>query len=103
MFAILSGNIYTTHDNYLHWLDLRGWVPRKPAEPKQVLAFPRAMLGINGCCAVSPATVFAADTFGGAIWRVDFGRGVQAETKLWLQYASMAHVPDTLPPPPSRG
>jgi hypothetical protein len=66
-------------------------------------AIPPELLGLNGCCAVSPATLFAADTFGGAIWRIDFGQDRRPEAKLWLQHESMAHVPDTLPPPPQPG
>ena len=103
VFAILTGNVYTSHDNYLHRLDLRGWSPGKPVKPEWVLTFPQAMLGLNGCCAVSPATMFAADTFGGGIWRVDFGRNGRTEAKLWLRHESMAHVQDTLPPPPQPG
>jgi hypothetical protein len=103
VFAVLTGNIYTTHDNYVHRLDLRGWFPGEPAVPEQILCFPPEMRGINGCCAVSPATLFAADTFGGAIWRVDLGPGGEFQAKLWLKHESMAHVPDKLPPPPQPG
>lgn len=103
VFAILTGNIYTTHDNYLYRLDLRDWTPGKPASPNLLLAFPPALLGLNGCCAVMPTLVFAADTFGGAIWRIDLDRERRAEAKLWLKHESMAHVQDTLPPPPQPG
>lgn len=103
VFAILTGNIYTTHDNYLYRLDLRDWTPGKPASPNLLLAFPPALLGLNGCCAVMPTLVFAADTFGGAIWRIDLDRERRAEAKLWLKHESMAHTPDTLPPPPQPG
>jgi len=102
VFAVLAGNIYTTHDNYLYRLDLRGWAPGRLAVPEQILAFPQWMLGINGCCAVGPA-LFAADTFAGAIWCVDFGGDRGPEAKLWLKHDTMAHVPDTLPPPPQPG
>ena len=103
LFAVLTGNVYTTHDNYLHRLDLRGWRPGMPATPERILAFPQAMLGANGCCAASSRTLFAADTFGGAIWRIDVGGDGHVDTQLWLKHASMAHVKDKLPPPPQPG
>lgn len=103
LFVVLTGNVYTTHDNYLHRLDLRGWTPIQPAVPERILAFPPALLGLNGCCALSSAMLFAADTFGGTIRRVDFDRDRRPEAKPWLNHESMAHVPDTLPPPPRPG
>lgn len=93
----------SVHDNYLCRLDLRGWTPGRPTKPQRMLAFPRTMLGINGCCALTPVRLLVADTFGGAIWRIDFDNDDGAETKLWLKHESMAHVRDTLPPPPQPG
>ena len=62
-------------------------------------------MGLNGCVALSPPSIMlAADTFGGAIWRVDFSAdGSVEQTKLWLKDESMAQLPDTLPPPPQPG
>ncbi len=103
LFVVLAGNVYTTHDNYAYTLNLRGWSPGEPVKPERILAFPPAVLGLNGCCALSPTTLLAADTFGGAIWRVDLGPGAGVEARLWLKHGSMAHTPDTLPPPPQPG
>jgi hypothetical protein len=33
VFGVLSGNVYTTHENYLHRIDLRGWIPGEPVKP----------------------------------------------------------------------
>ena len=103
VFVVQSGNVYTTHDNYLHRLDLRAWSPGQPVKLERILAFPPAVVGLNGCVALSPSIMLAADTFGGAIWRVDFSADGSVETKLWLKDESMAHLPDTLPPPPQPG
>lgn len=62
LFVILNGNVYTTHDNYLHRLDLRGWTPGRPAKVDLVLAFPPTMIAGNGCCALSPTTLLVADS-----------------------------------------
>ena len=103
VFVVLTGNVYTTHDNYAHRLDLRDWSPGKPVEPQRILAFPPTVMGVNGCCVLSPTTVLAADTFGGAIWRIDLKPDGRADAWQWLKHESMAHVPDTLPPPPQPG
>lgn len=67
VFAVLTGNVYTTHDNYLNWLDLREWTHDKPVKPERLLAFPRAVLGLNGCCAVSPTTMLEAPSGGSTL------------------------------------
>lgn len=103
VFVILSGNIYTTHDNYAHRLDLRDWTPGKPVSPEQIVAFPRTVLGLNGGCALSSSTLLVADTFGGSIWRLDVHPDGRVATRLWLKHQSMAHIPNTLPPPPQPG
>lgn len=104
VFVVISANAYTTHENYLHRLDLRDWTPGTPVMLEPIFMFPREVLALNGCCALSQTTVLAADTFGGAIWRVDFdGEGRAPQAKPWLKHESMAHVKDTLPPPPQPG
>lgn len=103
VFAVLSGNVYTTHDNYLHRLDLRGWEPGSRVKPELLLSFPESVLGWNGCCALSETAILAADTFGGAIWRIDFGPDGRAQARIWLKHGSMAHIEDRLPPPPQPG
>jgi hypothetical protein len=104
VFVVISNNGYTTKENYLHWLDLRDWTPGSPVTPELVLAFPKEVLALNGCCAMSPTTVLAADSFAGAIWRIDFdGEDRKPRARLWLKHESMAHVKDNLPPPPQPG
>jgi hypothetical protein len=103
VFVVLTGNVYTTHDNYVHRLDLRGWEPGSKVEPKLLLSLPKSVLGWNGCCSLSNSTILAADTFGGAIWRVDVDQHGYAQADVWLKHESMDHIKDTLPPPPQPG
>ena len=104
VFIVISTNAYTTHENYLHWLDLRNWTPGAPVTIEKILTLPEEVLALNGCCALSPTTVIAAETFAGAIWRIDFDAdGSAPRAKLWLKHESMAHVKDELPPPPQPG
>lgn len=104
VFIVMTGSVYTTHENYLHRLDLRGWTPGSPVRPETILTLPKEVLALNGCCALSPRTMLAADFLGGAIWRIDFGAEASApEPSLWLRHESMAHIKDTLPPPTQPG
>jgi hypothetical protein len=103
VFVICTGNVYTTHENYLYRLDLRGWRPGQKATPKLMLAFPREARGLNGCCALTPRIILAADTFAGMIWRVDLAPDGKANARIWMRHESMAHIDDTLPPPPQPG
>jgi hypothetical protein len=104
VFVVLTTNAYTTHETYLHRLDLRDWTPGSPVSPELILTLPKEVLALNGCCALSPKTILAADSFGGAIWRIDFrDEGLAPQARLWLQHESMAHVKDNLPPPPQPG
>lgn len=104
VFVVISANAYTTHENYLHRLDMRGWTPGTSVMLEPIFMFPREVLALNGCCALSQTTVLAADTFAGAIWRIDFDdEGRAPRAKPWLKHESMAHVKNTLPPPPQPG
>ena len=103
IFYICTGNAYTTHEAYLHRLDLRGWAPGATAKPEVVLAFPEEARGLNGGCLIAPDTLLVADTFAGLIWRVDLSPNGKREPRVWLAHESMAHIADTLPPPPQPG
>lgn len=103
VFIVFTNNGYTTHENYLHRLDLRGWTPGTPVKPELIFSFPKAALALNGCCALTPNTILAADTFAGSIWRVDLTPDGSPDAKLWLRHDSMAHIEDKLPPPPQPG
>jgi hypothetical protein len=104
LFAVISNNGYTTKENYLHRLDLKGWAPGRPVAPEPIFAFPKDVQALNGCCALSPTVLLAADSFAGAIWRVDLeDAGRRARGRLWLKHPTMDHVKDDLPPPPQPG
>jgi hypothetical protein len=103
IFVIFTSNGYTTHENYMYRLDLRGWRPVAAVKLELIFTFPKGALALNGCCALSPGTVLAADSFAGQIWRVDFAPDGTPQAKVWLKHDSMAHIEDTLPPPPQPG
>jgi hypothetical protein len=87
----------------MHRLDLRGWTPGTPAKLELIFTFPKATLALNGCCALSPKTVLAADSLAGLIWRVGFAPNGTPQAKVWLRHDSMAHIKDALPPPTQPG
>jgi len=103
VFVVFTTNAYTTHENYLHRLNLRGWTPGAPGKPELIFTFPKATLALNGCCALTPRRILAADSFAGSIWSVDLTHDGSPQAKVWLQHESMAHVEDKLPPPPQPG
>ena len=99
LFLVSSSNVYTTHESYLHRLDLRGWQPGTPAPLETVFRFPDTAHGLNGSCLLAPGIVLVADCFAGLIWRVDVqpeGRDVQA--RIWLAHESMGYFPGKLKP-----
>src|ERR1700751_4439915 len=71
IFYIATSNLYTSHESYLHRLDLNNWVPGKSVDPKVILGFPEPVRGLNGCCLIAPHVILVADCFAGLIWRVD--------------------------------
>jgi hypothetical protein len=58
---------------------------------------------LNGCCALTPKIILAADCFAGLVWRMDFMPDGRIEARIWLQHDSMAQVDSKLPPPPVPG
>jgi hypothetical protein len=48
VFYISTSDIYTSHESYLHRLDLRGWAPGMAVTPEAVLRFPEAVRALNG-------------------------------------------------------
>ena len=103
IFYICTGNAYTTHEAYLHKLDLRGSTPDATAKPELVLTFPKEARGLNGSCLIAPDTLLIADSFAGLVLRVDLPPTGKSEPRVWLAHESMAHIADTLPPPPQPG
>lgn len=99
VFALLTGNVYTTHECYLHRLDMRNWQPGSAATPELICQFPEQARGVNGACLLAPGVMLVADCFAGLIWRLDFKEG---ETKpafqVWLAHESMGYFPGKMKP-----
>lgn len=95
LFYISTSNIYTSHESYLHRLDLRGWTPGTPVAPDLVLEFPKAAGALNGSCLISPDVILVADSVAGLIWRVDVASdGGKPRARVWLKHESMDYHPD---------
>ena len=94
IFYVCSSEVYTTHESYLHRLDMRGWTPGTPVNPQVVLKFSDPVRGLNGGCKVGPNAMLIADMFAGLIWRVDLSAdGENATPRVWLKHGSMASIP----------
>ena len=94
IFYIATSNLYTTHESYLHRLDLRGWTPGQPIQPEVVLEFPGPVRGLNGVCLIAPRVLLLADCFASLIWRVDLpADGGEPTARVWLKHESMADDP----------
>ena len=100
VFYLVSGNFYTTHEAYLHHLDLRGWAPGEPIKLETVLQFPDTAKGLNGACLLAPKVMLVADSFASLIWRVDLpaDKGGQPTARVWLRHESMGYYPGELKP-----
>ena len=99
LFLVSTSNLYTTHESFLHLLDLRGFQPGSPVRPEMVFRFPATARGLNGSCLLAPGVVLIADCFAGLIWRVDVkpgGRDIQA--RVWLEHETMGYFPGKLKP-----
>lgn len=99
IFLICSCNGYTTHEAYLHRLDLRRWTPGTPIHPETILEFPKTARGLNGSCLVAPGVILVADCFASLIWRVDFEPGATLpKARVWLTHESMGYYPGKMKP-----
>jgi hypothetical protein len=99
VFYIATGNFYTTHEAYLHRLDLRGWRLGAAVDPEMVLQLPVTARGLNGSCLIAPGVLLIADSFAGLIWRVDLPAGGGTPTaRVWLKHESMGYYPGQLKP-----
>ena len=99
LFLVSTSNLYTTHESFLHLLDLRGFRPGSPVRPDMVFRFPATARGLNGSCLIAPGVVLIADCFAGLIWRVDVqagGRDIQA--RVWVEHETMGYFPGKLKP-----
>jgi hypothetical protein len=99
VFHICTGNGYTTHESYLHRLDLGGWSPGTPVHPEMVMQFPQAARAPNGACLIAPDVMLVADCFASLIWRVDLpSEGGKPTFRVWLRHHSMEYYPGELKP-----
>jgi hypothetical protein len=90
VFYINTSNLYTSHESYLHRLDMRDWVPGESVNPEVVLTFPKAARGLNGSCFIAPNIILVADCFASLIWRVDLApNGGKVTARVWLKHESM--------------
>jgi hypothetical protein len=99
VFYISVSEIYTWSGSYLYRLDLNGWPPGEPVEPKPVLHFPDPARGLNGSCFVAPGLLLLADCFSSLIWRVDLNlHAHQPKASIWLRHESMGYFPGQMKP-----
>jgi hypothetical protein len=95
IFYLATSNVYTTHESYLHRLDLRGWAPGQPVRTKTVLTMPTETKSLNGGCLVAPKILLLADSLGGLIWRIDLPEtGREPTVRVWLKHPSMDSDPN---------
>ena len=99
VFYLSTSNLYTTHECYLHRIDLRDWTPGSAIDPEIVFRFPPEARGLNGSCLIAPGVVLIADCFASLIWRVDLdANGCDPEARVWLRHDSMGFYPGTMKP-----
>ena len=102
VFLVATSNLYTTHECFLHRLDLRDWTPGKSPKTETLLQFDKETISLNGACLLAPRVLVLADCFGGKLWRVDLPKdGGKPSVKLWLEHPSMdsdPHGPDWTQP-----
>jgi hypothetical protein len=99
VFMLLTGNVYTTHECFLHRLDLRNWKAGTPVQPELVCQFPERARGVNGFCLIAPRVGLVADCFAGLIWRIDFPpNGAQPTFRVWFEHESMGYFPGKMKP-----
>ena len=99
VFYVSSSNIYTTHESYLHRLDMREWIPGTAVAPEPVFRFPEAARGLNGSCLIAPGVMLVADCFAGLTWRIEIpSDGGPHAARVWLRHDSMGYYPGTQKP-----
>jgi hypothetical protein len=99
IFTIASSNLYTTHESFLHRLDMNGWAPGSPLKMEMVFQFPEKARGLNGVCLLAPGVILVADCFASLIWRVDLhADDGKPEARVWLEHESMGYYPGKMKP-----
>ena len=100
VFLMLAGNLYTTHESFIHKIDLRSWRPGDAIEPELFCRFPSEARGLNGCCLLKPGVLLVADCFASLIWRIDFflESGSKPSIRVWIKHDSMGYYPGKMKP-----
>ena len=99
VFYISTSNLYTSHESYLHRLDMRGWTAGTPIGPELAFTFPGTARGLNGSCLLAPNVILVADCFASLIWRLDLpADGGETKARLWLSHHSMGYFPGEMKP-----
>ena len=99
LFLVSTSNLYTTHESFMHRLDLRNWNPGDPVNVESVFRFPDRARGLNGSCLLAPGVVLVADCFASLIWRLDVQPGGRTiEARVWLEHDSMGYFPGKMKP-----
>ena len=99
VFVVLTGNLYTTHESYAHYLDLRQWQQGSQVAPTLLCRFPGKARGLNGCCSIAPGVILVADCFASLIWKLDLAQGGAApDVSVWLEHDSMGYFPGKMKP-----
>ena len=99
VFYISTSDIYTSHESYMHRVDLREWAPGVAVIPEAVLRFPAPVHGLNGSCVVAPGVILIADCFSSLIWRVDLNTDDGKPTaRVWFKHDSMGYFPGQMKP-----
>ena len=99
IFLVSTSNLYTSHESWMHRLDLRGWRPEAAISLETVYRFPESARGLNGSCLLSQGVVLIADCFAGLIWRLEVEPGAKKiEARVWLKHDSMGYFPGKLKP-----
>ena len=90
VFHVATSDVYTTHDSFLHRIDLRAWTTGAEVRADQVAAFDDRAGALNGGCLLGSRVLLIADSVAGLIWRVDLtGGGDVTSSDIWLQHPSM--------------
>ena len=101
VFYLCTSNLYTTHESYLHRLDLRDWTPEQPLRTEAVFQFPEPVRGLNGACLIAPRILLIADCFAGLIWLVELPEldsNERPTAQVWLKHSSMGYFPGSMKP-----
>ena len=96
-FLVAVADVYDTRESRLYDLDLTGWKPGAPVEPRRMLEFPKPWAGLNGGCFLAPDVLLAAG-MANLIWRVDLGGDGSASARIWLQHDTMKNRPGEMKP-----